>query len=141
MNKKASLWSGVSVLIVAVLAVTAFFRGNVQIWLLSAIFVVWGAWATAKFLLPYLKVQKYRHEAKKLQRRSKPQDSKQDTLIPDLSDPVGLVLLRHVNFRISAYLQFGLSGMATWQWLEEFPEKIHTKGGTGQDSAIRCTRL
>ena len=131
MNKKASLWSGVSVLIVAVLAVTAFFRGNVQIWLLSAIFVVWGAWATAKFLLPYLKVQKYRHEAKKLQRRSKPQDSKQDTLIPDLSDPVGLVLLRHVNFRISAYLQSAYPEV-TWQWLEEFPEKIITKGGTGR---------
>lgn len=65
MNKKTSLWSGVSVLIVAVLAVMAFIRGNVQIWLLSVAFAAWAVWAAVKFLLPYLKAQKYRHEARK----------------------------------------------------------------------------
>lgn len=44
---------------------------------------------------------------------------------------MGLVLLRHVNFRISAYLQSAYPE-ATWQWLEEFPEKIVAKGGTGR---------
>ena len=52
-------------------------------------------------------------------------------LFPDLSDPVGLVLLRHVNFRISADSQSAYP-QATWQWLEEFPEKIVAKGGTGR---------
>lgn len=105
MNKKTSLWSGVSVLIVAVLAVMAFIRGNVQIWLLSVAFAAWAVWAAVKFLLPYLKAQKYRHEARKLRKKSKQQSPKKALSIPDISDPVGLVLLRHVNFRISAYLQ------------------------------------
>lgn len=76
MNKKTSLWSGVSVLIVAVLAVMAFIRGNVQIWLLSVAFAAWAVWAAVKFLLPYLKAQKYRHEARKLRKKSKQQSPK-----------------------------------------------------------------
>ena len=36
-----------------------------------------------------------------------------------------------MNFRISAYLQSAYPE-ATWQWLEEFPEKIAAKGGTGR---------
>ena len=120
MNKKTSLWSGVSVLIVAVLAVMAFIRGNAQIWLLGVAFAVWAVWAAVKFLLPYLKAKKYRYEARK-----------KELSIPDISDPVGLVLLRHVNFRISAYLQSAYPE-ATWQWLEELPEKIVAKGGTGR---------
>ena len=40
-------------------------------------------------------------------------------------------MLRHVNFRISAYLQSAYPE-ATWQGLEEFPEKIVAKGGTGR---------
>lgn len=131
MNKKTSLWSGVSVLIVAVLAVMAFIRGDAQIWLLSAAFAAWSIWAAVKFLFPYLKAQKYRYEAKKLRKKSKQQSPKKALSIPDISDPVGLVLLRHVNFRISAYLQSAYPE-ATWQWLEEFPEKIIAKGGTGR---------
>ena len=57
MNKKTSLWSGVSVLIVAVLAVMAFIRGNAQIWLLGVAFAAWAVWAAVKFLLPYLKAK------------------------------------------------------------------------------------
>lgn len=67
MNKKTSLWSGVSVLIVAVLAVMAFIRGDAQIWLLSAAFAGMVDMGGVKFLFPYLKAQKYRYEAKKLQ--------------------------------------------------------------------------
>ena len=128
MNKKTSLWSGVSVLIVAVLAVMAFIRGNAQIWLLGVAFAVWAA---VKFLLPYLKAKKYRYEARKLRKKSEQQSPKKELSIPDISDPVGLVLLRHVNFRISAYLQSAYPE-ATWQWLEELPEKIVAKGGTGR---------
>ncbi|RAQ28682.1 Uncharacterised protein [uncultured Ruminococcus sp.] len=131
MNKKTSLWSSVSVLIVAVLAVMAFIRGDIQIWLLSSIFAMWAVWAAIKFLLPYLKAQKYRYDARKLRKKRKQQLPKKALSIPDLSDPVGLVLLRHVNFRISAYLQSAYPE-ATWQWLEEFPEKIIAKGGTGR---------
>ena len=53
MRKKKNLWSGVSILIVAVLVITAFIRGNAQAWLLAAAFVIWAVWATYYFLVPY----------------------------------------------------------------------------------------
>lgn len=131
MNQKASLWTGVSVLVVAVLAVITFVKGTLQVWLLCGGFAVWAVWAAIKFLLPYLKAQKYRYEARKLKEKSRKQAQKKEFSVPDLSDPVELVLLRHVNFRISAYLQSAYPD-ATWQWMEEFPEKIIAKGGTGR---------
>lgn len=130
MNKKTSLWSGVSVLIVAVLAVMAFIRGNAQIWLLAGVFAAFAVWVSVKYLIPYLKMQKSRYEVRKLRKKTKAQ-TQRSIEIPDISDPVDLVLLRHVNYRISAYLQSAYPD-ATWDWREEFPEKIVAKGGTGR---------
>lgn len=42
MRKKKNLWSGVSILIVAVLVITAFIRGNAQAWILAAAFALGG---------------------------------------------------------------------------------------------------
>lgn len=131
MKQKTSLWTGVSVLIVAVLAVMAFVRGDLQIWLLAVVFVAWGIWAGIFFLAPYLKAQMYRHKARALRKQNEKQSPKKERAVPDLSDPIGLVLLRHVNFRISAYLQSAYPD-ATWQWMEEFPEKIVARGGKGK---------
>lgn len=130
MNKKTSLWSGVSVLIVAVLAVIAFIRGNAQIWFLISAFAVFAVWASVKYLIPHLNMLKSRYEMRKLRGKSK--ERKQRSIeIPDISDPLDIVLLRHVSFRISAYLQSAYPD-ATWEWREEFPEKIVAKGGTGR---------
>lgn len=65
MRKKKSLWSSVSILIVAVLAITAFVRGDAQVWLLAAAFTAWSVWAVVYFLVPYIKEQLHRYEAKK----------------------------------------------------------------------------
>ena len=43
MKNKPSLWNSVSVLVVAVLIVTAFIRGMAQIWLYAAVFAAWAA--------------------------------------------------------------------------------------------------
>ena len=130
MNKKTSLWSGVSVLIVAILAVMAFIRGNAQIWLLVSAFAVFAVWASVKYLIPHLNRLKSPYEVRKLRGKSKEQ--RQNSIeIPDISDPLDIVLLRHVSFRISAYLQSAYPD-ATWEWREEFPEKIVAKGGTGR---------
>ncbi len=131
MKQKTSLWSGVSVLSVVVLATTAVVRGGLQIWLFAGAFAVWSVWASVKFLIPCLKAYKYRFAIKKQRKKKKAQLPKKEFDVPDCSDPVGVVLLRHVNFRISAYLQSAYPD-ATWQWLEEFPEKIVAKGGTGR---------
>ena len=55
MNKKKSIWSGVSVLIAAVLAIVAFVRSDTQIWLLTAAFTIWAIWVTAAFVFPYIR--------------------------------------------------------------------------------------
>ena len=132
MRKKKNLWSGVSILIVAVLVITAFIRGNAQAWLLAAAFVIWAVWATYYFLVPYIKEELHKREAKRIRKKCEKQDAAFDRfIIPEVSDPVEQVLLRHANYRISAYLQ-SVYPNATWEWREEFPERIIAKAGTGR---------
>ena len=132
MRRKKSLWSGVSILIVAVLAITAFIRGSAQTWLLAIAFTLWSVWACLYYLIPYIKVELHRREARRIRKKCEQQDAKRPSFtIPEVSDPVNLVLLRHVNYRISAYLQ-SVYPDATWEWREEFPERIVAKGGTGR---------
>ena len=132
MNKKTStLWSGVSLLIVAVLAVTAFSRGNIQIWLLTGIFSIWGIWATIKFLLPFMKNHKDRAKIQTIKKKGKSEKSTHDFEIPDVSDPINAVLLRHVNYRISAYLR-AMFPKVVWEWCDELPERTITDGGTAR---------
>ena len=122
MKRKKSLWSGVSILIVAMLAITAFIRGNAQVWLLAIAFTLWSVWAVFYYLIPYIKVELHRREARRIRKKCEQQDAKRPTFtIPDVSDPLNLVLLRHVNYRISTYLQ-SVYPDATWEWREEFPE-------------------
>lgn len=132
MRKKKSLWSGVSILIVAMLAITAFIRGNAQIWLYAIAFVAWSAWAVVYFLIPFIKEERHRTEAQRIRKECEKQDAKKPMfIVPEISDPIHLVLLRHANFRISAYLQ-SIYPEATWEWREEYPERIIAKGGTGR---------
>lgn len=132
MKKKKSLWSGVSILIVAMLAITAFTRGGTQMWLLAAAFTAWSVWAAVYFLVPYIKEQLHKYEARRIRRKCKKQDAQEPQFsMTQEYDPVNHVLLRHVNFRISAYLQ-SIYPDATWEWREEFPEQIIADGGTGR---------
>ena len=97
MRKKKNLWSGVSILIVAVLVITAFIRGNAQAWLLAAAFVIWAVWATYYFLVPYIKEELHKREAKRIRKKCEKQDAAFDRfIIPEVSDPVEQVLLRHL---------------------------------------------
>lgn len=68
MNKKKSIWSGVSVLIAAVLAIVAFVRSDTQIWLLTAAFTIWAIWVTAAFVFPY--IQEQENEKRRAARRA-----------------------------------------------------------------------
>lgn len=132
MKQKKSLWSGVSVLIVAVLAITAFIRGNAQVWLLAIVFALWTVWASIRFLVPHIKEQFHRREARRIRKKCEQQDAgRPKFIIPEVSDPVEHVLLRHANFRISEYLQ-SIYPEATWEWREEFPHRIIAKGGAGR---------
>lgn len=131
MKSNKTLWSGVSVLIVAVLAITAFTRGQLQVWLFAAAFAAWGIWAGVRFLIPYLKAQVYHYKARKIRKQCEAQKQKPKFEVPDLSDSTDVVLLRHVNYRISSYIQ-SVYPDATWEWREEYPERIVSRGGVGR---------
>lgn len=132
MKKKKSLWSGISLLIVAVLAITAFIRGGAQMWLLAAAFTAWPVWAIVYFLVPYIKELIHKYEARRIRRKCEKQDARETQIsTTQESGSINHVLLRHVNFRISAYLQ-SIYPDATWEWREEFPEQIIADGGTGR---------
>ena len=55
MKTEKSLWTSVSILIGAVIAVLAFVRGDILIWLLLGIFTLWGIWVVGFLLLPLIK--------------------------------------------------------------------------------------
>ena len=132
MKNKPSLWNSVSVLVVAVLIVTVFIRGMAQIWLYAAVFAAWAVWVSVRFLIPYLQAKHHQMEARRIRKKYEAAQAKESSQkIPDAADPVSAVLLRHVNFRISSYLKSAYPD-ATWEWREEFPERIVSKGGTGR---------
>lgn len=133
MKKKAkpSLWPDVSILIVACLAITAFFRGAWQFWLLLAAFAVWCIYAVYKHLLPFLREQQDQKEARDLRRHYEQQAKHRAFSEVDVSDPVSLVLLRHASHRISARLK-AVYPDATWEWCTDHPEQIVAKGGIGR---------
>ena len=132
MKRKKTLGAGVSILIVTVLVITAFIRGNAQAWLLAIAFGVWTTWAVIRFMIPYIKEQRRIKKAKEIRKQCEEQDAASRKFeMPVITNPIHLVLLRHVNYRISAYIQ-SIHPEATWEWREEFPELIVSKGGTGR---------
>ena len=116
MMKKKSLWSSVSVLIVAVLAIMAFVRGSAKTWLLAISFTVWAVFAAVIFLVPFIKARIYHWKARQLHKKCERKNTQQKyTVETGISDTTSTVLLRHVNFRISAYLQSAYPE-STWEW-------------------------
>lgn len=131
MNKKKSIWSGVSVLIAAVLAIVAFVRSDTQIWLLTAAFTIWAIWVTVAFVFPY--IQEQETEKRRAARRAAYDAQRQSlrSLSMEEEEGFGPLLLRHVNHRISAYLK-AVYPDATWEWRSPEPEKLILHGGTGR---------
>lgn len=115
MNKKKSIWSGVSVLIAAVLAIVAFVRSDTQIWLLTAAFTIWAIWVTVAFVFPY--IQEQETEKRRAARRAAYDAQRQSlrSLSMEEEEGFGPLLLRHVNHRISAYLK-AVYPDATWEF-------------------------
>lgn len=135
-SNKRSLWSDVSVLIIATLVVNTFLRGMLQFWAFVAVYAVWSVSAIRRHLIPYWEEKKAKIEARMLRRRyeqlqklRKEASMQERDVDVDISEPVSIVLLRHVNHRISAYLQSTYPD-ATWEWCCADPERVVTRGGT-----------
>lgn len=133
MKFKNTLGVSTSFLLVAVLAVLAFIRGPFQIWFLAGIFAVWGVWLIITVSLSNKTAVLSNFRARR-QKKHRTAENKRAVIqsqtfhTPDVPDSVGLVLLRHVSYRISAYLKSAYPDV-TWEWCENTPEKIISKGG------------
>ena len=131
-KKRPNLWPDVSILVVAVLTITAFFRGNWQLGMLIAAFTVWSIYAVFRHLLPFIREQSDRKEARNLRRHYEQRHIKQQMFSDvDVSDPVSVGLLRHANHRISACLK-AVYPDVTWEWCTNDPTKVVSKGGVGR---------
>jgi len=125
-NGKRSM-SKSSALLVSVLAIFAFIRGPLQIWVLAGAFVLWGLWVAIPLLLQAQKRSVYQTQKKNIAAPVKAKDFQ----FSDLSEPTEGILLRHVNFRISAYLKSAFPDV-TWEWQEQDPERIIKNGGAAR---------
>ena len=134
MKSEKSLWSSVSILIGAVIAVLAFVRGGAQIWLLLGIFALWGAWVVGFLLMPMIKRakknQKRKAKLKSLYREGHG-TSRQNNLPPAEGEGGIQLLMCHVNLRITGYIR-SIYQNATWEWCEKNPEMLILNGGIGR---------
>lgn len=134
MKSDKALWGSISILVGAVIAILALIRGTWQTWLLIGVFTLWGLWVVAVLLRPYMQ------QAKRLRMRRQLAEKRlaegiapsQTPGLPTMeASETELLLLRHVNHRISAYLR-AVYPDARWEWCEKRPEKLVVSGGTGR---------
>lgn len=140
MNQKNPLWSSVSILVVAVLIVTAFVRGDWAVPLLIVPFVVWGLWAFWTQLFPGLRrrcelyLQKRQaqaiEEARKAEGLRNAKKAEQALAAVPESE-MAKALLRHINHRISTQLK-GMYPDARWNWVTPNPTLLALQGGIGR---------
>lgn len=132
MKQYKSLWGSISILLGAVIAILALIRGSWQVWLLLGVFSLWGLWVVSILLLPYLQQAKRRKLRQKQKRQRLAQGIVGNSFqVPEINEPINLILLRHVNHRVSAYLRAAYPD-ARWEWCEKEPERLAAQGGTGR---------
>lgn len=132
MKQYKALWGSISILLGAVIAVLALIRGPWQTWLLLGVFSLWDLWVVGIMLLPYMKQAKRRKLRRQQEELRQTQGIAANTFqVPEISDPVDQILLRHVNHRISAYLRAAYPD-TKWEWCEKEPERLVAHGGTGR---------
>jgi hypothetical protein len=101
--------------------VLAFARGPLQVWFLGGVFAVWGIGTLTRAL------RRYWPRFRALRGNKRPPS--QEVYSP--ADPISAALLRHVNCRISAYLQSAYPSV-TWEWHTKNPEKLVVENGIGR---------
>ena len=125
MKRTSPLWGSISILIGVVIAILSLLRGNWATVALITVFAVWGLWLIFTQRIPAWKSNRtYRRRVRQSRDR---QEAASDT-----SDSgMGLVLLRHVNHRISEHLR-SVYPQAHWEWTLADPTRFIAYGGTGR---------
>jgi len=116
------LWGSISVLIGVVIAILALLRGPWATAALIVTFVLWGLWLIFTQLLPAWQ-SNHRYRSRERQR--------QETVSEYSDGSISLVLLRHVNHRISEHLR-SVYPNAYWEWTMTDPALFVARGGTGR---------
>ena len=126
-HSNSPLWGSVSILIGAVVAILALVRGNWLLPLLIAAFVVWGLWLVLRVVLPVQRENRLLHRQETRIQREQDEWSEAGVTCAGVMK----MLLRHVNYRISAALR-GAYPNASWEWTMENPALFAAQGGTGR---------
>lgn len=125
MKRTSPLWGSISILIGVVIAILSLLRGNWATVALITVFAVWGLWLIFTQLLPAWKSNRtYR-------RRVRQSRDRQEAVSETSDSGMGLVLLRHVNHRISEHLR-SVYPQARWEWTLADPTRFIAYGGTGR---------
>ena len=125
MKQKKTIGGSIGLLIGVVIAILSLLRGNWATAALNAAFAVWGLWLIFTQLLPAWRSNRtYR-------RRVRQSRDRQEAAADTSDSSMGLVLLRHVNHRISEHLQ-SVYPQAHWEWTLADPARFIAYGGTGR---------
>lgn len=122
MRKTNPLWGSISILIGVVIAILALLKGPWATVALIVTFTLWGLWLIFTQLLPAWQ-SNHRYRCRERQR--------QETASERSDSNVSLVLLRHVNHRISEHLR-SVYPNAYWEWTMSDPVLFVAHGGTGR---------
>lgn len=122
MKRTNSLWGSISVLTGVVIAILALLRGPWATAALIITFILWGLWLMFTQLFPAWK-SNHRYRCRERQRR--------EAALERSDGNVSLVLLRHVNHRISEHLH-SVYPKAYWEWTMSDPALFVAHGGTGR---------
>lgn len=122
MKRTNPLWGSISILTGVVIAILALLRGPWATAPLIITFALWGMWLVWTQLLPAWRANR---EYRRRERRQ------QETASEYSDGGVSLVLLRHVNHRISEHLR-AVYPNAHWEWTMSDPALFVSYGGTGR---------
>lgn len=127
------MWASTSILVAAVLAITAFVRDSWQVPLLVGVFAIWGLWVFMALGLPALRIRRNRWGWKQQEMKAeKARKSAEAERSAAENDPeAAQALLRHVNRRISDQLK-SLYPEARWEWRTKKPTLLAIHGGIGR---------
>ena len=134
MKHDKPLWGSISILIGVVILILALVRGTLQTALLIGVFSIWGIWTVGFLLLPYMRRSKRRIQRGRQIKTLQAAGISPANPLPSINqgaEAVELLLLRHVNHRISAYLK-AVYPDVKWEWCEKNPEQIIRQGGIGR---------
>lgn len=119
------LWGSIGTLTGVVIAILALLKGPWATAALIVTFTLWGLWLIYTQLLPaWSSNREYR-------RRARQSRSRQEGALSDDGGSVSVVLLRHVNHRISEHLR-SVYPDAHWEWTMSDPALFVAHGGTGR---------